>query len=673
MDNQHIAAPVLEMTKRLNELFIEGNEKPKETQEALDQYNNQVRFEAQYLTSSRICSHDGKGSMLGISNADVSGIKEETIISSLRNKFYEYDLMEEVRCMINTILDISDGGESERQRINTYLRGMKRFGAPSAYNYALKGDIKEQNSLRRKKHETHIGNMVVVKCPREPAGSKELIHERVLGDHLNKLRKYIPNFAYVYDAFTCSGTTVNNTTKEVIDFCTSDVSSVAYVMYENVDNAIPIVDLAKRNIDEIEMAKQFFRYLMQGALALNLAESTYGFAHCDLHTDNILLRKYAEKMFAIAYSHLGRLVYVLTPGEIATFIDYGMSHIKAQVDETQNIDLGKLDSSGWFENIGISAKETSTVADVYKLTCFFIRACVAQEKFTAALHISALLGGFFYGMPSISETDVATILKYQWDVRYHIPTSIIKEKGWRIVDFIEYLNLFFRTLYDEDLLLSTVPEGVEVFGCFDSCPMPNQIREELNIHIAEVPTIDVFVENSNNEEVKRRIENNIKTVFQNERFEMSQEINSKHHRGFFVIPTVREEVLGQLSVFIESIQDLNCVAGVVLKLHNRVKKYNYCLDKFGSDEKTKATFNKYFAALIKDATKGYNSNLEYVTRIKDSIKSNYITLQKFIFGKERTTPLSEDEVQRYGTDELYDVYNKYKATVTLFDQAGYTI
>ena len=673
--NLYPEGPVSHLTNVINDLYDQGKSLPIDTEESHRQYDAQVRFEARYLVESRICKANGSNSLLGISNADVSGIRQSDVINNLTNKFYDHNLMEEIRCIINTILDISDGKESERQRINTYLKGMKRFGTPSAYNYALKGDIDTQNYVIRRKHSTFKGNMVVIKCPREPAGSKELIHERVLGDHLNNLRKLIPNFSYVYDAFTCSGTTVNNYTKEVIDFCTSDNESVAYVMYENIDNAISLADLAESEIDQIEIAKQFFKYLMQISLSLNLAESAYGFAHRDLHTDNVLLRKYAEKTFALAYSHLGKLVYLLTPGSIATFIDYGMSRVRVpsgEVDSSGNplyINLGKLDSSGFFENIGLSYKDSFTISDVYKVVCFFIRKCLQVGKPITALHISSLLGGFFYGVSNMSETDIVLLLTGQWDVRYHLPKEVVNANGWNMSDFVAYLNSFYDFLYGEELLLDKVPDGIELFGCFDSCPIPETIREELNIHIAEIPTIDVFVENPNNTEVIDRIYKNMKTVIQNERLEMSNEINSKHHRGFWDIPENAELAFSQIDVYTESIQDLVSVAGISLNLHNRIRKYSYCKDKFGTD-KDRNAINKLFSKLISDVEKAYNYNKEYIIRIKESIKQNYIKIQKFIFGVERTSQLTEREVEKYASNPFYDLYTKYRAAITLFDQVG---
>lgn len=687
MEDSQIPDSVNFLTKRLNDEYERGRKLPRNTTQSIKQYNDQVKFEAQYLISSRICTQSGDNSLLGISNADISGIKKDVIIHKLDNNFYDYYLMEEVRCMLNTILDISDGSESERQRINAYFHGMKRFGTPSAHNYALKGDIREQNSLKRKKHETYIGDMVVIKCPREPAGSRELIHERVVGDHLNRLRQFIPNFSYVYDAFTCSGTTVNNTTKEVIDFCTSDVNPVAYVMYENIKNAIPIDDLPKGEYptkeSQIELAKNFFRYLMQTAISLNLAERMCGFAHCDLHTDNLLLRKVSDKPFAILYSHAGRDVYVLSPGSIATFIDYGMSHIKAQYDENNLIDLGKLDSSGFFENIGISAKNTSVMADLYKLICFFIRQCIYEDKITTVLEISSILAGYFYSEESLSESAIVNIIIKQFEQRYHVPYDIVMENGWNVVDFIEYLDGLFEQLYGEKLLLDEVPVDKDfnrypLFGCFEDCKLdePEQIRDELNIHIAEVPTLEVFVLNPNNAEVKKRVEANFNTVIGNERIEASKEINSNHHRGFVVMSSDENVALSQIPILTESIQDLNVLAGIVLKLYNRIKKYNFCLDKFGDpnlpkeNPKSSDKYNKILKRLIAECTDAYGKNLEYINRIKSSIANNYLSIQNFIFGEFRNTPLSEDEVSIYTKSKFYDLYTKYRSTAVLFEQVN---
>uniref|UniRef100_A0A6C0BF45 Protein kinase domain-containing protein n=1 Tax=viral metagenome TaxID=1070528 RepID=A0A6C0BF45_9ZZZZ len=680
MKRQPVKRSLFEITKKLNTLSSEGSNLPRNTSESVKTYNNQVSFEKDFLTNSRICSHDGKKSFLGITNADISGIKHDEVIKNLQYKFYNYILMEEFRCMINTIIDISDGKQSERQRINTYLSELKKFGEPSAYNYALKGDIKSQDYGDRKKHSTFKGNMVVIKCPREPAGSKELIHELVVGvAATNKLRMYVPNFSYVLDAFTCSGTTVNNYTKEVIDFCTSDTESVAYVIYENIDNATPLGKLAASQMSEIDIAKNFLKYLMQMALSLNLAEILYGFAHRDLHTENVLLRKVSEDPFYIPYSHMGEIVYVESPGSIATFIDYGMSHIKVENHNGENIHLGKLDSSGFFENIGISSKDSYTIADLYKIICFFIRKALENDKKILASYVSSLLGGYFYDLSiskdnffSMNEDDILFLITTQWDSRYHIPREIVNEKEWNITDFIEYLNIFNQEIFKEVLLKKELPIEERVFGFFEECPPPEVTRDELNIHIANIPSVDVFIENPNNEEVKSRIFSNINTVIQNEKLDMSTEINDKNHRGFFNIPENEETAKKEIGIYIESIQNLNSLASVTVKLHNRIQKYSYCLDKFGEGKK-KDDINKLFKDLILKATKAYDKNKEYVLRIKDHIRQNYRTLQLFIFGSERDTPLTEKEVEKYNPNIFYDVYTKYRSSIVLFEQISIKI
>ena len=111
--------------------------------------------------------------------------------------------MEEIRCLINTIIDIENGdGISERKRIQHFMETLKRFGSPSAYNFALKGELTTDSN--NKNYHKITGDMFVIKCPREPINAKELIHELVCGTKaLNNLRQYIPNFSYVYDAFYC--------------------------------------------------------------------------------------------------------------------------------------------------------------------------------------------------------------------------------------------------------------------------------------------------------------------------------------------------------------------------------------------------------------------------------------------------------------------------------------
>jgi len=657
---------IISLTNRLNDLFEIGKKLPEYTDKHTEQYDKQIKFEIEHLNNSRICHYDGKNSLLGISHADISGINYEEVHKNLSTKFYDHNLMEEVRCMINTILDITDDTESDRQRINTYLKNMERFGEQSAFNHALRGNIEKQHCLENKTTSKFIGHMVVIKCPREPAGSRELIHEFAIGERLNELRKFLPNFAYVYDAFSCSGATVDNDTKEVLDFCTSEKDSVSYVVYENIDNSIPIYKLLEEDISDDEIIKKFYKYLMQIALSLNIAEQKFNFQHRDLHTKNVLIRHYSDKEFVIAYSHNNELCYVKSPGGISTFIDYGMSSGHLKNDKGETVNIGKVDSSGWSENVGISSYDGNVISDIYKLMCFFIRECINYKKINVALHISSILGTFFYGKQNMETDDIMNIIIKQWHVRYNIPYKIAKEKKYFIDDFIDYLNVFYEHFFEEPLLNDKIPDGFDLFGCFESCPNHDEIRKTLNIHIADIPSLNVFIENPNNETVKKNISDNIKLVIENEFTVLHNEVTDKHHKGFFYINDDEEKADNNIDHYTQSVQDLISIAGINFRLYNKIKMYTYCKNEFINN-------NDDFDKLIDFAREIYNKNNKYITSIKEAIKHNYLVVQKFIFGKEMKQQLTDEEVSMYNENMFYDIYSKYKATLNLLDEIGFNM
>src|SRR5437667_11099470 len=69
----------------------------------------------------------------------------------------------------------------------------------------------------------NVDNVFVIKEPR--TDKTGLIHEYFIGRHMNKLRQFIPNFAYIYAAFTCSPVTQTEG-PEIKQWCTGNVDPV---------------------------------------------------------------------------------------------------------------------------------------------------------------------------------------------------------------------------------------------------------------------------------------------------------------------------------------------------------------------------------------------------------------------------------------------------------------
>lgn len=653
---------IISYTKEFSNKFKQGLEKTRKlTREEKAKFSkifkDQVIYEDKFTTNSRICHPDGKGSLMGISVTELSGAHSKAIVDNLKYKFYDSNMMEEVRCVINTIIDIQNNdGISERARIHHFLDGLQRFGAPSAYNFALRGDIKakaDDNSNDKGYHQ-FTSDMIVIKCPREPINAKELIHELVCGvGALNNLRKYIPNFSYVYDAFYCGAPVVNDKSKEVVNWCMNVDNPVSYVIYENVTNPIAFGDIAKDKKSGV--AKEFLMYMGQIALAEYLAELLYNFAHCDLHGDNVLLREFTDELFYIPYSFNNEVYYVPSPGKIATFIDYGMSHI--QLPDKTNV--GKLDASGFFANVGISPFDTTAIADIHKLLCFVVREALIKQNEELLICSASLLFGYFYDTELVIDDktidNIMIIIEGQFEGRYHVDPDTVREKGWNMTSFIEYLNKFSQQLYQLTLLNEKIPEGSKVLGDFfvERPPSKEEIKDELNIKIPEIPSLFDLSQNPNNKSIKEAILKNIKVVVHEERNAIQSILNDTNH-SFFVIPVDADKFEKQINDYVESIDNTADVLNGCYKLKEKLKEIKFAQQFLKS---------KSLDSLIDEAQRKLDEDVNYIKRIKSSIVENYKKLQYFIFGKQKSEKLTEQEIDTYGTHKFFNIYDKYTKVI----------
>lgn len=643
-------SPEIIFTNEMYRRLRSDSKKIIKTPQQQKDYDDQVNFEAKALIKSRICHVDGQNSLLGISVSDLSGIHKDKIIEELKVHFNRYELMEEVRCLINTIIDIKDGDtESERARIHAYLYNLRQFGAPSSFNFALRGNI--EHSISDKLYDKVAGEMVVVKCPRESSSSKELIHELVIGTKvLNVLRKWIPNFSYVYDAFSCSAPVINKN-KENTNWCMNTKNPVEYVIYENIQNAVAIGDLCNEFNEDV--ANHALMYIMQCSLALYLAEKTNNFAHCDCHHENVLLRPYSEKEFYIPYAFEKKLYYVPSPGKIATFIDYGMSRAtiydsKGQV--RQNV--GKLDASGWFANRGIGKYHSTAIADIYKLLCFLIRYGMSKKNDPLCRALMRIFRGYFFGNFEIDVDIISYIIENQYKQRYHVPPDVVADKGWNLRDFIVTLNDFSIKEYGLTLLNSQEPPSEKIFGYLKSTdPDAEEIKEIIGADIPEIPSFFDLVQAPNNSRIKENILRNFETVIHNEDMDVLK-ISTSHQSAIIALPASRESIM-KLNIFSTNLIDsFAAVVESTYQLKEKLKNYSVVKSILRSH-------SEQISEMTMKVAKKFEKNVFYIKKLYPTLVKNYETLQMVIFNRVSKDLPSADEITVAADgDNLYNLYDK---------------
>ena len=246
-------------------------------------------------------------------------------------------------------------------RIRMYIHNLRQMGGESAEGYALIADFENAK------------DMFVVKVSRSPSDDT-LLHELVVGLYgTNKLRQYIPNFAYVYGGFKCSPPLIDPETKKVVTWCLHDTNPVNYVLYENIN---PAVTMSKYL--QTCTGKDFVNVYLQVLYALRLALKVSDYTHYDLHYENVLIRHPSPGTingpFQIAYETERGVEYVLTH-VIPTFVDYGFSHIKTadRIDSSGKIvEPGKHYGKSGLVPFSIFAYRSWIMHDLYKFLMFCI-------------------------------------------------------------------------------------------------------------------------------------------------------------------------------------------------------------------------------------------------------------------------------------------------------------
>lgn len=146
---------------------------------------------------------------------------------------------------------------------------------------------------------------VVFKFSDEPLS---IYHEAFVGmSSLNNLRRYIPNFMYVYSMSKSRVFNVDAPTKNIVVF-SEKINGKTFGRYIS-DKQVP--------------DSKILSYLIQIIYSLGMANKEFGFTHNDLHSDNIIIRDIEKDEFYINYS--GDFVKT---DKVATIIDYGYANVK---------------------------------------------------------------------------------------------------------------------------------------------------------------------------------------------------------------------------------------------------------------------------------------------------------------------------------------------------------
>ena len=618
-----------------------------------DFVRDQIDFENDVIEKNRLC--------VG-TTSKLSNLHREVLYQKLTREFYDSTFMEEMRCVINLILDSTGtGGQlSERERIAEYIRGSKRFGAPSVNGYALRSTISDRP-------DRYVGDLIVMKCPQNPEKSNELIHEVAVGSVLNKLRSLVPNFSYVYDVFSCSSPLIDPKNKEVLLWCTTDRNAVAYAIYENINDSLPLIEWSSpyklgtkasglktlqpsSDLNKLK-ANEFLLYYLQILFALNIGNIECDFTHYDLHNENVLVRNYDENPFYIEYPYQKSKLYLLTPGGIATIIDYGMSHVKIK-----GKDVGIIDNNGFFSTLDTYANQSNIITDAYKLLGFsMFEALKSNNNFL--FRILTRILSVFYQNPNSSKFVELTlkesqiIILDQREFYYYLPMTT--EFNISLSELIDHINVVYREEFPEfaDLFILFEKPG-NTFGCNGSCPSKDRTVKEIGLGITKIPTFFEVYDgrNSSDKEILiRNIKEHFDASYQNELQDLQSYLTFT--AGPFNM-ILRRRSSEETIMFLKNNEDM-LIQGIdnVAKVVNVYVELNY--------HKTWIAYLLSIAELkeYRDQLDELNSKITMQTRrLREKLQNVYIDIDT---GKRVLLDFKDSK-----TEFLADLYNRYNNVYT---------
>ena len=306
--------------------------------------------------------------VLGDLRDHISGLKATKLKELIIDQLYNPAVMKGAMCAIDSVFYTSPydmGSLYFNNRIRMYIHNLHQIGGESVEGYALSADFENTK------------DMFIVKVSRSPVDDS-LLHELIVGLYgTNKLREYIPNFAYIFGGFKCSPPLIDPKTKKVVTWCLHNDNPVNYVIYENI---APSISMAKYL--ETCSGVQFVNTYLQILYALRLALKLIDYTHYDLHYENVLMRIISDKDFQIPYETENGIEYITTR-VIPTIIDYGFSHIRTNdlIDNDDNIIIkGHHYGKNRFIPFSVFSYRSWIMHDLYKLLMFSILAALRSKN-----------------------------------------------------------------------------------------------------------------------------------------------------------------------------------------------------------------------------------------------------------------------------------------------------
>lgn len=371
---------------------------------------------------------------------------------TLQKYYYDPEVVAQAMCSLNGVV-VSATSAKQNYKLRRFFKQLEKI-AGGAYASVMKTGAEA----------------LVIKTSTDPNDDPSLLHEFIVATRcLNHLRSWIPNFAVILAAFTCSPPILED--KKVVSYCEA-TPTVNYLVLENI---IPSKTLHEEipTMSDTDFVCAFY----QLCLSLRLAYLQCDFSHNDLHSSNVLIRRpnhiaemtaAAVNDFFIQYPRKGGEILVYT-NFIATMIDYGMSHIRYEGRNLGEYGLQKY---------GIIGDRAFPIFDIYKI-CMSSANSAFNSGNTQVLGICERIFRYFNTTENFTDA-----LRKQADNFYApppLPQIVLKTHD----EFLAFFEPEFKTELDKIVFLPNAKPDTKapILSCQEQgmCLDPRQIEARLGL------------------------------------------------------------------------------------------------------------------------------------------------------------------------------------------------
>lgn len=443
---------------------------PEVRQEFTSKMATQRKLEEALLRTASPCSD----ATLDRLQENLANLNSNVLSTQVSDRFYDGGVMTSEQCVTESIFFVprmSEGTLPYNERARHYITGLTQIGEPSINGYAIVASFKGARDL------------MVMKVPQSVL-TDLLLHEAMIAfKALNLLRRGVPNFAYILGVFEASPPLIDDRTREVVAFALRITGKglVKHVLYENINPSVPA-----RTYVTTCSAEDYLATLMQVVYA-SMAGRSVNWTHYDLHAGNLMEHEptglvMPNQPFLIGYMTERGVYEYLRTRRVATYIDYGFSHVSIRTESGELLSLGGVD---YQVAAGVYPDRPFIFHDIYK---FFMSSMEAAyyARNEPVLAVGRVIFRYFNTSETLDNVISAAgsgdryAPANQREIYYALPLSVETAK-LSLENFAGYVRTFTDCSF-----ISAVRGSEPLLDCETLCVTPPQVYNDLGV-VPQVP------------------------------------------------------------------------------------------------------------------------------------------------------------------------------------------